>query len=344
MNSIFRIGISTDFYEQARPHLETVLRQRFHDQPGFAYEELVTPDRYASPEQLNKFDAVFAMATRIDESSLQGVSRLALVARWGVGYDRIDVDALTAHDVMLTITPRTVRRPVAEAIFTFIFALAKNLPLQDRTARAGLWRGDLPKLGITIQGRTLGSVGCGNIAREMFRMAPALGFSRLLACDPFVTQDQVQGAGIEIVDMDTVFRESDFVAVNTFLNASTRGLVKERHFRLMKPTAFFINTARGPIVQHDALVRALKENWIAAAGIDVFPIEPPANDDPLFSLDNVIVAPHAMAWTNELMVANGNEASDAVVALSHGILPESIVNRAVLDRPGFQAKLKRYDN
>src|SRR5262249_13223928 len=112
----------------------------------------------------------------------------------------------------------------------------------------------------------------------------------------------------EIVDIDTVFREADFVAVNTFLGESTRDLVNERLFRLMKPTAYFINTARGPIVSHAALVKALQENWIAGAGIDVFPVEPPPPDDPLFQLDNVIVTPHALAWTREIMRDNGREA------------------------------------
>jgi phosphoglycerate dehydrogenase-like enzyme len=223
-----------------------------------------------------------------------------------------------------------------------VFALAKNLPMQDKVARAGLWRGDLGRLGINVAGTTLGSVGCGNIGREMFRTAQSLGFKRLIACDPYVTQEQVAALGVEMTDIDTVFRESDFVTVNTFLNASTRNLVKERHFRLMKPTAFFINTARGPIVEHDALVKALQEKWIAGAGIDVFPVEPPPKDDPLFALDNVIVAPHAMAWTNELMRDNGWEACDNVLAIARGELPASPVNRAVLETELFKAKLSRF--
>ena len=173
------------------------------------------------------------------------------------------------------ITPNAVRRPVAEAILTLVFALLKNLMLQDRLTRSGRWRGDLNRLGRNIPGHILGSVGCGNIAREMFRLARPLGFARLIACDPYVTGDQVSDLGIEVVDMDTVFRESDFVTVNTLLNAKTHGLIGDHEFSLMKPTAYLINTARGPIVQHDALVRALREEKIAGAGIDVFPVEPP---------------------------------------------------------------------
>jgi len=341
MSHPFRIGISSDFYDEAREHVEAVIQARLAHLPNIECATLHTPDKIATPEELNQFDAVFALATKIDADSLRGVTRLAIVARWGVGYDRIDVDALTAANVVLAITPNAVKRPVTEAILAFVFALSKNLPLQDRVARAGGWRGQLPRLGVSVMGTVLGSVGCGNIARELFSVARHLGFSRLLACDPFVTEDQVKDLGVEIVGMDTVFRESDFVTVNTLLNASTTGLVKEQHFRLMKPTAYFINTARGPIVNHDALVRALRENWIAGAGIDVFPVEPPPKDDPLFTLDNVIVAPHAMAWTNELMRDNGYEACDNVLAVSEGRLPGGIVNRAVLDRPAFLAKLQK---
>ena len=342
MKQPFRIGISSDFYEEAREHLEAVVQARFPGSGEIQCAVLDTPDKVARPEQLNQFDAIFALSTKVDEESLRGVDRLAIVARWGVGYDRIDVDALTSADVALAITPNGVKRPVTEAILTFLFALAKNLPMQDKLTRAGLWRGDLPKLGLSIKGTVLGSVGCGNIGREMFSVCRHLGFARLLACDPFVKQEQVRELGVEMVDMDTVFRESDFVTVNTLLNQATKGLVRESHFRLMKPSAFFINTARGPIVEHSALVRALSENWIAGAGIDVFPVEPPPKDDPLFTMDNVIVAPHAMAWTNDIMRDNGHEACDNVIVVSRGEAPAGLVNRAVLERSGFQAKLKRY--
>jgi len=342
VKDVFRIGISDDFYSEAAEPLDFVCRKKLVGVPGIAFDRLQTDgDKFASPESLAGYDAIFALATKVNAESLRGVERLAVVARWGVGYDRIDVPALTEAGVALTITPAAVRRPVSEAIFTLIFALAKNLLTQDRVARGGGWRGHLPKMGISIGGRTLGSVGCGNIGQEMFREARSLGFGRFIACDPHVTQEQVKDLGVELVDIDTVFRESDFVTVNTLLNAQTKGLVQERHFRLMQPSAYFINTARGPIVEHAALVQALRENWIAGAGIDVFPVEPPPKDDPLFELDNVIVAPHALAWTTELMNDNGTEASDAVLAVSRGEIPNGVVNREVLEHPKFLAKLER---
>jgi phosphoglycerate dehydrogenase-like enzyme len=343
MSARFRIGVTPDFYVDAKGKFETVLEEEMAAAPHVECVPMPPqPGKLATPEALNQFDAIFSLALKIPRQSLEGVERLAIVARWGVGYDMIDVDALTAHDVVLAITPNAVRRPVAEAILAFVFALLKNLPEQDRLTRRGGWRGDLTRLGRNIPGHTLGSVGCGNIARELFRLAAPLGFSRLIASDPYVRQEDVAGLGVEMVDMETLFRESDFVAVNTLLNAKTRGLIGETHFRLMKPTAFFINTARGPIVQEAALVKALKEKWIAGAGIDVFEQEPPPKDHPLFALDNAIVAPHAIAWTQELMRDNGVEACRNVLALSRGALPGGIVNREVLERSGFQRKLEKY--
>jgi phosphoglycerate dehydrogenase-like enzyme len=137
-------------------------------------------------------------------------------------------------------------------------------------------------------------------------------------------------------------RESDFVTVNTLLNEETRHMVGEAQFRLMKPTAFFINTARGPIADQAALTHALKEGWIAGAGLDVFEKEPIEKDDPLLDLDNVIVAPHGLAWTHEIARDNGLEACDNILSIANGIAPRSLVNRAVLDHTGFLAKLAAF--
>jgi phosphoglycerate dehydrogenase-like enzyme len=343
MKTAFRIGITPDFYTDAKGKFEHVLEEQLGGVPGVEYCPMPPqPGKLATPEALNQFDAIFSLALEVTAESLRGVERLALVARWGVGYDMIVVEALTQADLMLAITPKAVRRPVAEAILAFVFALSKNLMEQDRLARSGRWRGELTRLGRNLTGYTLGSVGCGNIAGEMFRLAAPLGFRRLIGCDPYVKQEEVSELGVELVDLETVLREGDFVAVNTLLNHETRGLIGERQFRLMKPSSFFINTARGPIVQHDALVRALREKWIAGAGIDVFPVEPPPTDDPLFEMDNVIVTPHALAWTEDLMRDNGVEACQNILAVARGELPGGIVNREVVERPGFQRKLARY--
>jgi phosphoglycerate dehydrogenase-like enzyme len=254
----------------------------------------------------------------------------------------IDVPALTEAGVALAITPEAVKRPVAEAILTLIFALSKDLREQDRLVRAGEWRGSLRRLGVTLQGKVLGSIGCGNIAREMFRLAQSLGFGRFIAHDPYVEQRTAQALGIELVSLEEVLRTSDYVTVNTLLNESTRGLIGEPELRLMKPSAFLINTARGPIVDQRALTRALAEKWIAGAGIDVFEKEPVDRDDPLLELDNVILSPHGLAWTEEIARDNGLEACDNILSVAGGQIPAGIVNREVLDHPAFRAKLERY--
>jgi phosphoglycerate dehydrogenase-like enzyme len=343
MSSTFRVGITPDFYVDAKGRFEASLEARLDGVSGLEYAAMPPqPNKTATPEALNEFDAIFAMALNFTADSLKGVDRLAVIARWGVGYDMIDVPALTEADVLLAITPNAVRRPVAEAILTLIFALGKNVMEQDRAVREGKWRGALSRLGICLEGRTLGSIGCGNIGMEMFRLASGLGFGRFLAHDPWADTAKAAAGNIELTSLETVLRESDFVAVNCFLNAETRGLVGEAQLRMLKPTAYLINTARGPIVDQKALVRALKERWFAGAGIDVFEVEPLPAGEEIRELDNVILSPHALAWTEEIARDNGLEACDNILAVFRGEVPHGAVNREVLSRPGFQKKLERY--
>ena len=338
--SAFRVGITPDFYTDAKGRFEAALEQKFGNLRSIECAPMPPqPGKTATPAALNQFDAIFALGLRITASSLAGVERTILIARWGVGYDMIDVPALTAADIALAITPHAVKRPVAEAILTLIFSLSKNLREQDRIVRSGRWRGELSRLGVTLAGKTLGSVGCGNIAREMFRLASSLGFGRFLAADPFVSAEAARALGVQLVPLEQLLRESDYVTVNTLLNDSTRGLIGRDQFRLMKPTAYFINTARGPIVDLKALTLALREKWIAGAGIDVFEKEPVDPADPLLELDNVILAQHGLAWTEELARDNGLEACEHILSVSRGEVPEAVVNREVLARSGFQKKL-----
>jgi phosphoglycerate dehydrogenase-like enzyme len=335
--------VTPDFYVDAKGSFEAALETKLDGVPGLEWATMPPqPDCIGTPDAVGRFDAIFCLKLTLDANALAGVERTALIARWGVGYDTIDTAALTAADIALAITPSAVRRPVAEGILTMIFAVSKNLRIQDQITRSGKWRGELPRFGVCVGGRTLGSVGCGNIGSEMFRLAASLGFGRFIAHDPYADPERARKLGVELVDLDTVFRESDYVAINTLLNDQTRGMIGEEHFRAMKPTAYFINTARGPIVQEQALVRACREGWIAGAGIDVFEHEPPGAGHALFELDNVTLAPHGIAWTEETVRDNGLEACDNILAVFHGEAPPGIVNREVLERPGFQAKLARY--
>jgi phosphoglycerate dehydrogenase-like enzyme len=256
-----------------------------------------------------------------------------------VGYDMIDVEACTKHDVLLSITRDAVRRPVAEAILTVILALAKRVLQNDRLVREGRWEEQGRELGLGLRGRVLGTIGVGNIGAELVGLLRPLGLARLLAVDPYVSPGDAARLEVELTELDTLLSEADFVCVNCPLTEATRHLIGVDELRRMKPTAFLVNTARGPIVDEAALARALEERWIAGAALDVFEEEPLPADSPLIGLPNVILSPHSIAWTDELFALNGSGACENVLAVLRGEIPRHVVNRDVLERPGFKRKL-----
>jgi phosphoglycerate dehydrogenase-like enzyme len=247
------------------------------------------------------------------------------------------VPALTDNGVLLTITPDGVRRPVATAALTLVLMLAQKVPIKDRLVREGRWAERVNHFGTGLSGRTLGSIGVGNIGSELFRLAMPFAM-RHIACDPYVTQESVRPLGVTLVDLDTLFREADFLCVNCPLNEETRKLVGARQFALMKPTAYFVNTARGPIVDEKALYETLAAGKIAGAGIDVFEQEPTPQDNPLLKLDNIVVTPHHICLTDECIATVAASVFNACKDLAHGRVPRNVVNQQVLGRvPYFHA-------
>ena len=296
---------------------------------------------HLSYQDLASLDAVILGLEAVDEKSFAEHNRLTLVARFGVGYDRIEVPACTANAVALVITPDGVRRPVAVSVITFMLALTSKLMAKDRLAReaASGWARKAEYNGVGLVGRTLGSLGIGNIGAEVFRLAKPFDM-RFIAHDPFADSRLAEELGVELVNLDALFREADVLTIHCPLNDQTRGLVGESLLGLMKPRAFIINTARGPVVDQAALIRVLIEGRIAGAGLDVMEQEPPADDDPLLALDNVILAPHALCWTDQCLAGNGAADVRAVQAVLRGEVPDFVVNREVVEDRRFQAKLK----
>ena len=292
------------------------------------------------PEQLEDFDALILLAHRFDAASVPKSGRLAVIARFGVGYDTVDVPACTANDIALVITPDGVRRPVAVSIITFMLALTGKLMVKDRLARSGppgfAARGE--HMGVGLVGKTLGSLGVGNIGAEMFRLARPFDM-RFIAHDPFADRAMAAALGIELVSLEELFARSDVLCVNCPLTPETHHIVNAERLALMKPTAYLINTARGPIVDQAALTKVLQERKIAGAGLDVFEQEPTDPDDPLLKLDNIIAAPHALCWTDQCFAGNGAADVKAVLDVMQGQVPRGVVNRQVLDSAGFKAKL-----
>jgi D-3-phosphoglycerate dehydrogenase len=258
--------------------------------------------------------------------------RLRHIARFGSGFDTVDVPACTQAGILVTIAPDGVRRPVATMIVTFILALAQKLLIKDKLTRAGRWAERTGFMGEGLTGKVVGSIGLGSIARETFGLLQPFGTVHI-ATSPRADPAEAAREGVRLVDLDTLLREADFVTLNCPLTPETRGLIGARELGLMKPTAYLINTARGPIVDEAALNRALADRRIAGAALDVFAEEPTPADNPLLALDNVIVTPHSLCWTDECFRGCAESAFTAIVDAFQGRRPAHPVNSEVLRHP-----------
>jgi phosphoglycerate dehydrogenase-like enzyme len=341
VSGIFRVGVSADFLDETRKLIFPDIGLGMLDsQPGLHYEFLPEYRAEYVPGQLADYDVVISLKPRVTEASLAGVERLAAIGRCGVGYDNVNLAACTQRDIAVYITPEGVIRPMGESILLFILALSHNLVGKDRMLRQGQWVESTRTLGRQPRDRVIGSIGLGNIAREAFRLLRGVGAGRLLAFDPYAPASD--DSGIERVSLEEIFRLSDYVMVNCPLTPETRGLVGTREFGMMKPTAFFINTARGPIVDEAALIAALRNRTIAGAALDVFEREPLSLESPLINMDNVILTSHSVGWTEELFRDMGRADCEGALAVMRGEAPANVVNREVLERPGFRQKLERF--
>jgi phosphoglycerate dehydrogenase-like enzyme len=287
--------------------------------------------------------ALILLMPRFARQSVPSGNTLAIVARFGVGYDNVDLAACDEHGIAAVITPDGVRRPVAVSVITYILALSQKLLVKDRLCRAGPegWAKRSDHMGEGLVGKTLGQLGLGNIGAEVCRLAKPFDL-KLIAYDPYANVALARELGVELVSEEEVFRRSDYLSVSIPLSEATRGLVNAARLKLMKPTAYLINTARGPVVDQKALYRALTDGTIAGAGLDVFDIEPAPADEPLLKLDNVIVTPHSLCWTDECFAGNGAADIAAVLAVMKGETPRGIVNRGVVDSPAWKQRLAEF--
>lgn len=339
----FRVALSGDFREPdgslTYPDFDLA---PLRNVPGVVCTFL-DPTEQIQPEQISDVDALILEGPRFAKASFHANDRLSVVARFGVGYDNVDVEACTERGVPLVITPDGVRRPVAVSILCLMLALTGRLLAKDRLARQGAagFAQRSGYMGVGLTGRTLGSIGIGNIGAELFRLAKPLDMIGI-AHDPHVDPTIARSLGVRLVDLDTLFRESDILAVNCPLMSSTRHLVNAERLALMKPTAFLINTARGPIIDQKALTRVLQERRIAGAGLDVFEPEPPDMADPLLQLDNVVLSPHALCWTDQCFSGTGVADIRAVLDVMHGRDPTGVVNRSVLASEKWHARSNAY--
>ncbi|MFO1001291.1 MAG: NAD(P)-dependent oxidoreductase [Planctomycetaceae bacterium] len=340
--SAFRVGVTRDFLNsESQLVFGDIGLSMLTASPGVSVEFL--PDYGAElPADLGReFDALLVLAPFVTARTLATCDRLAIVARFGVGYDNIDVEACTASNVLLTITPDGVRRPVAVSALALLMALSHRLMAKDlRLVKDAGMRSSTTWV-LTLTGRTLGLVGFGNIGQEIARIAAPLEM-RMVAHDPYATQETANALQVDLLELDQLLKTSDFVCVCCALNKDTRHLLNRERLALMKSTAFLINVSRGAVVDQAALTELLQHRRIAGAALDVFEKEPIDSKDPLLQLDNVLLSPHAVCWTDELFRGNGESACRSILDVAQGRLPQGIVNRSVIEHSGLRTKLEHY--
>ena len=315
------------FWQKPGPFVD--LLQAAGHEIRYADEATFSRGRHAEDDtirQLAGCAATIAGGVHYTPGVMDQLPELKVIARCGVGYDRVDVAAATERGKVLTITPYSNHESVAELAFALILSCAKRLAFNDRNMRQGGWPNQLTK---PIRGQTLGLIGLGRIGRSTAVRGVAMGM-KVVARELYPDQEFVEQHGIELVSRDELLSQSDYVSLHCPLNDETHGMCDTAFFAEMKPGATLINTSRGGLVQESALIAALNSGHLRAAGLDVFEQEPTPVDNPLRSHDQVVMSPH-VAGTDEMsMEGMGVECAQNIIALLNGEWPEaSIVNREV---------------
>jgi phosphoglycerate dehydrogenase-like enzyme len=338
--SVLKVGLSADLFNAKREPMFGAGPLSLLSDAGLAWNIVPTQQGRLSPSAFTDYEALMISGSRVSDAELAGESgKLRVIARNGVGYDAVDTPALSRRGILLTNTPVAVRTPVATTAVAFILALSLRLPVKSRLAREGRWseRADHP--GVGLPGRTLGIVGLGGIGRELVRLMQPYGMT-ILAADPHVDKGAAAQAGAKLSELDDLLKLSDFVVVACLLNDSTRRLLNADRLHLMKPSAYLINVARGPIIDESALIESLAQGRIAGAALDVFEREPPDPSNPLLTMDNVISTAHCLCWTDRFVEAVGRDAITDIIDAINGRLPSFVVNPEAKAHARVQAWLR----
>ena len=341
-NGIFRVAYTADFfYEDGRTRFADDGRDGFEKFGKIEVTRLDADLPEITSDQVEQVQGVIVMSPRVTKGTLANAENLISMSRFGVGYDNVDVAACTAADVVATITRGTVDRPVAEATVGWMIALSHHFRTKDRLVREGRWSDRTQFMGTELRDRTLGVVGFGGIGSAIVRLLSGFGMNQPLIFDPFISADAAAAHGVQQVSLEQLLNESDFVTIHCPLNDETRDLIGKNELESMRPTAYLINTARGGIVNEEALFAALSEGRIAGAALDCFESEPITSPHRFGTLENVLLAPHCIAWTHELFRDNGRMACQTTIDLAHGHRPNGVLNPEVFDRKSFKAKWER---
>jgi phosphoglycerate dehydrogenase-like enzyme len=343
MKQNFIVALTADFYDShgASKYRDLGLSV-LAEHPRIEQRVFKEHRKQIGADQIGDAQGVIVLTPAVTAESVTKPEHLLVMARFGVGYDSVDVPSCTAADVLVTITTGAVDRPVAEATIGWMIALSHNLLIKDKLLRTGQWDERSKFMGRELRDRTLGVIGLGGIARKTIELLRGFGMNQPLAFDPFATDELAAKAGVRLVSLEELLRQADFVSIHCPLTEKTRGLIGPRELALMKPDAYLLNTARGGIVDEDALYDTLKRRRIAGAALDCFAQEPVITPSRFADLDNVLLAPHSIAWTDELFLDIGRAACQVMVDLSQGKKPHGVLNPELFERPSFQSKWKRF--
>ena len=279
------------------------------------YEEY--PDEERLLELAKDVDAIIVRSKpKVTRKVIENAPNLKVIGRAGVGLDNIDLDAAKERSIEVVNSPGASSRSVAELAMALMFNVTRKIAFADRKMREGVWA-KKQCMGFELEGKTLGIVGFGRIGYNIAKIAKAMGMN-LLLYDPYPNFERAKEVGGKFVELEELLKESDVVTLHVPLLDSTYHLINEERLKLMKPTAILINAARGPIIDTNALVKALREGWIAGAGLDVFEEEPLPAGHELTKLDNVVLTPHIGASTVEAQMRAGVEVAEKVVKVLKG--------------------------
>jgi len=270
----------------------------------------------------------------INRKIIEAAKNLRIIARHGLGYETIDVDAASERNIVVTRATAQGPYPVAEFTIGLLLALSKKYIPAHASVKSGKWE-SLKYMGIEVRGKTLGIIGLGAIGSLVARMAASGLQMRVIAYDPYVSEEKARDVGAKLTELDSLLRESDYISVHAAVTKESKGILGKKEFDVMKQRGFVINSARGEILDEKALYAALSSRKVAGAALDVFTEEPPPRDNPIPGLENVILTPHAAGVTDESLERMAISIAENIVNIAQGRLPnlETVVNKAVLNSP-----------
>ena len=267
------------------------------------------PDELSSI--IGEYDAIVIRSqTKLTKEILKNAKNMKAIGRAGVGLDNVDLDEATKRGIIVMNAPSGNSISTCEQAFTLMLSLSRNTPQADRSVRAGKWERSKFK-GTELYGKTLGVIGLGRIGREVAKRAVAFGM-KVISYDPFISEDLARKLDVEIADLKQLLKKADYITIHTPLTKETESLISDKEFDLMKPSARIVNCARGGIINEEALYKALSDNKIASAALDVYTKEPPQPDSPLLKLDNIVLSPHLGASTKEAQINVAVEIAECI--------------------------------